>query len=69
MTPAEGAEAPDSIFERLTNLPWDKALAAQLAADIDKGILPAAWAWTKTNPLSRRFYGDAPFGYGAVPGR
>ncbi len=38
MTPAESAEAPDSIFERLTNLPWDKALAAQLAADIDKAL-------------------------------
>jgi hypothetical protein len=36
MTPAEGAEAPESFFERLTNLPWDKALAERLAADINK---------------------------------
>jgi hypothetical protein len=38
MTRAEGAEAPESVFERLTNLPWDKALAEQLAADINKTV-------------------------------
>jgi hypothetical protein len=38
MTRAEGAEAPESVFERLTNLPWDKALAEQLAADINKAV-------------------------------
>jgi hypothetical protein len=38
MTPAEGAEAPELVFERLTNLPWDKALAAQLAADVNKAV-------------------------------
>ena len=46
MTPAEGAEAPKSIFERLTNLPWDKALAAQLyrpsLTQTHEGILESA---------------------------